>query len=188
MLTDLRLAVRLLLKDRPFALTALLTLAVATGANTAIFSIVRSVLLKPLPVPDSERIVFIYNSYPNAGAARAQAAVPDYFDRLTGTTVFEEQALYRRQGLTLGVAGSAERLTSVRATPSFFRLVQARPSMGRIFTEEEGQEGQDRSVLLSHAFWQRHFGSTGDVIGRELRMNGLQYQVVGVLPADFKFL
>jgi predicted permease len=188
MLNDLRLAIRLLVKDRSFAITALLTLAVATGANTAIFSIVRSVLLKPLPVPDSNRIVLIYNSYPNAGAPKAEAAVPDYFDRLAGADAFEEQALYRRQGLTLGAAGSAERLTAVRATPSFFRLVQASPSVGRIFTEQEGEEGKDRSVLLSHAFWQRQFGGKTDVLGRELRMNGVQYLVVGVLPADFKFL
>ena len=101
-MSDLRFALRLLWKDKTFALTALLTLAITIGANTAIFSIVRSILLKPLPVPDSERIVYIYNSYPNAGASRAEAAVPDYFDRLREVTVFDEQALYRRQDMTLG--------------------------------------------------------------------------------------
>src|SRR5678816_3810408 len=93
MLTDIRLANRLLFKDRSFALTALLTLAVTIGANTAIFSVVRSVLLKPLPVPEADRIVLVYNSYPNAGAPKAEAAVPDYFDRLQAMDVFEELSL-----------------------------------------------------------------------------------------------
>src|SRR6187402_1992382 len=136
MLADLRLAVRLLFKDRTFALTALATLVVTIGANTAIFSIVRSVLLKPLPVPESERIVFVYNSYPNAGAEKAQAAVPDYFDRLERMTVFDDQAVYRRQGLTLGDANGATRLQVLRATPSFFRLVRATPVAGRTFTDQ----------------------------------------------------
>ena len=106
MLQDIRFASRLLLKDRSFTLTCLLTLAVCIGANTAIFSIVRSVVLKPLPVPDSNRIMLVYNSYPNAGGgAGGSAGVPDYFDRVQGVPAFAEQALYRRSGLTLGRQG-----------------------------------------------------------------------------------
>ena len=178
----------MLLKDRTFAVTAFLTLAVTIGANAAIFSIVRSVLLKPLPVPASERIAIIYNSYPNAGAPKAQAGVPDYFDRQSGTDVFEEQALYRRQGLTLGDASGAERLSILRATPSFFRLVQAHPAQGRIFSEQEGEEGHDKVVMLSHGIWMKKFGGDASAIGKTMRLNGQPYEITGVLPSDFKFL
>ncbi len=188
MLADLRFALRLLWKDRTFAATSLLTLAITIGANTAIFSIVRSVLLKPLPVPDSERIVFIYNSYPNAGAPRAEAAVPDYFDRLRDVTAFDEQAVYRRQDMTLGATEGAQRIRAVRATPSFFRLVHAVPLQGQLFTESDGEEGQERKVLLSHDFWRRQLGGDPGAVGRDLRLNGVNYTIKGVLPPRFKFL
>src|SRR6186997_3728869 len=139
-MSALRHTVRLLLKDRSFTITALLTLALCIGANTAIFSVVRSVLLKPLPVPEADRLVLVYNSYPNAGAPKAEAAVPDYFDRLQAMDVFEEQALFRRQGMTLGAENGAERLNAVFATPSFYRLARIAPQQGRIFTEAEGEE------------------------------------------------
>src|SRR4051812_43792645 len=110
MTNDFRFALRLLLKDRSFTLTAILTLAICIGANTAMFSIVRSVLLKPLPFPGSERIVYLYNSYPNAGAPRVGAAVPDYFDRLKSVPALDQQAIFRQEGMTFGDASSAERL------------------------------------------------------------------------------
>jgi predicted permease len=189
-MSDLRFALRLLWKDKTFALTALLTLAITIGANTAIFSIVRSILLKPLPVPDSARIVFIYNSYPNAGAPRAEAAVPDYFDRLREMTVFDEQAVYRRQDMTLGATtgAGARRIRAVRATPSFFRLVRAVPLQGQLFTEADGEEGHEHTVVLSHDFWRRQFGGDEGAVGRDLRLNGVNYTIKGVLPPGFTFL
>src|SRR5476651_771954 len=115
MFQDLRFAARLLLKDRSFTITAVLTLALCIGANAAIFSIVRSVILKPLPVPNSDRIMLVYNSYPNAGGGdRGNAGVPDYFDRVQGVSAFEQQALYRDVGVTLGGSSGAERLKAVR--------------------------------------------------------------------------
>ncbi|MFI5178104.1 MAG: ABC transporter permease, partial [Vicinamibacterales bacterium] len=185
---DLRFGARLLLKDRSFTATVLLTLAVCVGANAAMFSIVRSVLLKPLPVPDSDRLVALNNSYPNAGAPIASNGVPDYYDRLRDLTTFEEQALYRRQGLTLGGVEAAERLSSVRATPSFYRIVRVKPALGRVFTEDEGEEGKDKVAILSSATWRKRFGGAEDVIGKSIRLSGTTYEIVGVLPADFKFL
>src|SRR5262245_52225522 len=102
LLSDLRYAIRLLLKDRAFTIAALLTLVVCIGANAAIFSIVDSVVLRPLPVPGAERLVKLWNSYPNAGSDRGANGVPDYFDRLRDLNVFEEQALYRREAVTMG--------------------------------------------------------------------------------------
>ena len=185
---DARFAARLLLKDRSFTITALLTLAICIGANTAIFSIVRSVVLKPLPVPNADRIVMFHNNYPNAGATHGSTGVPDYFDRKAQTDVFEELALYRRQGATLGAKDGAVRLQMVRATPSFFRLVSAQPTLGRIFTENEGEVGQDKEIILSYSLWQREFGGARDVVGKPLQLSGTSYQIVGVLPADFRYL
>ena len=155
---DIRFGVRLLLKDRSFAVTTILTLAICIGANTAVFSIVRSVLLKPLPFAGSDRIVYLYNSYPNAGVPRVGAAVPDYFDRLSAVPALDVQALFQTSGITYGDANGAEQLNIVRGTPSFYRLVQVQPVLGRIFSEEEGEPDKDRKVLLSHGFWQRKFG------------------------------
>ena len=188
MLSDLRFALRLLWKDRSYSLTALLTLALCIGANAAIFSVVRSVLLRPLPIPESDRVLLIYNSYPNAGAPRAQAAVPDYFDRRERMDVFTEQAVFRREGMTFQGTSGAERIQALRVTPSFMRLTGAQPVKGRIFREEEGEEGQQRRVLLTYGFWQSHFGSDPDIVGREIRMSGEMWSIVGVLPAKFTFL
>ena len=187
-LQDLRFGVRLLLKDRSFALTTLFTLAICIGANAAIFSIVRSVLLRPLPIPHAERLAFLYNSYPNAGAPRASTGVTDYYDRLRDMTVFEEQALYRRTGLTFGGEAGADRLSAVRATPSFYRIAGVVPVKGRIFNEQEGEEGQDRVVMLSHAIWTQRFGANANIVGQSIRLSGRPYEVVGVMPAGFKFL
>src|SRR6187401_150641 len=135
LLQDLRFAARLLLKDRGFALTTVATLALCIAANTAIFAVVNAVLLKPLPFPESDRLAVVFNSYPGAGALRASNGVPDYYDRLAQTPAFEELAMYRSNGVTIGGQGSAvERITSMPVTPSFFRLLRAEPLRGRVFT------------------------------------------------------
>src|SRR5262245_59078766 len=188
LLQDLRFGARLLGRDRSFTIATLLTLAICIGANAAIFSVVRSVLLRPLPVPNSDRILYIHNSYPNAGAPRASTGVTDYYDRLREMTVFSEQALYRRTGLTLGSEGGADRLTAVRATPSFYRIVGVAPVKGRIFNESEGEEGKDKVVILSYATWQQRFGSNPNVVGQTMRLSGQPYEIVGVMPASFHFL
>src|SRR4029079_7994130 len=109
---DARFAARVLMKDPTFTITALLTLAICIGANTAIFSIVRSVVLKPLPVPNADRIVWLHNNYPNAGATHGSTGVPDYYDRIGQMDVAEEYAMYRRQGATLGAKDGARRLAT----------------------------------------------------------------------------
>jgi len=187
-LQDLRFGARLLFKDRSFAVTTLFTLAICIGANAAIFSIVRSVLLRPLPVPQAERLAFMYNSYPNAGAPRASTGVTDYYDRLREMTVFDEQALYRRTGLTFGGEGGADRLSAVRATPSFYRIAGVTPARGRIFRDDEGEEGKDRVVMLSHAIWTQRFGAKPNIVGETVRLSGRPYEIVGVMPAGFTFL
>jgi predicted permease len=185
---DFRLAARLLWTDKAYALTVVLTLALCIGANTAIFAVVDSILLRPLAFPASDRIVIIYNSYPHAGAVYAATAVPDYFDRRRETTAFEEQALYDDRGFALGTAGAAERVMGLEVTPSFFKLVGAAPYRGRLFSESEGEPGNDRKVVLTHAFWQQHFAGDPAIVGGNVRLDGEQHTVVGILPQTFRFL
>lgn len=186
---DLRFGARLLWKDRGFTLTALLTLAVCIGANTAIFAVVNSVLLRPLPVPGAERLVSIYNSYPGAGITRASTGVPDYYDRLEQTDVFEELALYQNRGVTLGTDGAdPQRLTAMAVRPSLFRMLRAAPVRGRVFDEAEGEYGEHRKVIISHGLWQQHFAGSDSALASTLRLNGEQYTVVGILPAGFHFM
>ena len=189
MLTDVRYALRLLWKDRTFALTTILTLALCIGANAAIFTVVDSILLRPLPFPESDRIVIIYNSYPKAGAVYGATAVPDYYDRRRDTTAFEEQALYTERGVTLGTtAGAAERIQGLDVTPTFFRLLRTTAYRGRLFTDAEGEPGSERKVVLTYPFWQQQFGGNEAVVGRDIRLDGEQYAIVGILPPTYRFL
>jgi putative ABC transport system permease protein len=186
---DLRYGIRLLLKNRGFAATAILTLGVCIGANAAIFAVVDSILLKPLPVPHAEQLVHMYNSYPGAGPnAEGSNAVPDYYDRLRETTVFQEQALYQHRGATLGGQGDPQRVTAMSATPSLLRLLQIQPVRGRIFAEDEGQIGNTHKAVLTYGAWQEWFGGRGDAVGRDVRIDGEPYTIVGVLPKGFSFL
>jgi putative ABC transport system permease protein len=188
LLQDIRFATRILLKDRAFSITTLLTLTLCIGANAAIFAVLNSVVLQPLPVPGADRLVLVHNSYPRAGAERSSTGVPDYYDRLRETDVFEELALYQERGFTVGGEGSVERLTGMAARPSMFRMARVLPVRGRVFAEEEAEPGTERKVILSHALWQRLFGGRDEAIGRDLRINGVPYQVVGVMPQGFSFL
>ena len=145
-MNDLRLGLRLLWKDKAFTLTTVLTLAVCIGANTALFSIVHNVLLKPLPVPESERIVLMGNAYPGAGAAiGGSSSVPDYYDRLRDMDVFEEQAAYNDLSQSIDQDGAPVRIVVNRVTPSFFRLLRVAPALGRTFSEEDGEVGSDKA-------------------------------------------
>ncbi len=187
-LGDLRFAVRLLARDRAFAIGTILTLAVCVGANAAIFAVVRSVLYRPLPYAAPEQLVFLYDSFPGAGVERAGTSVPNYLDRLPLKDVFESQALYRSRGVDVGLAGSAERVRAMEVTPSFFHLLGVLPMRGRAFAEAEGTPGQDRKVILDYGYAQTAFGSAEAAAGRDLSVNGEKYQVVGVMPRGFAFV
>ena len=189
MIDDLRLALRLLLKDRAFTLTAALTLAVCIGANTALFSVVHNVLLSPLPVPGSDRILLMSNSYPNAGAdSLGYSGAPDYYDRLRDMKVYEEQAAFDTRNRSIELSGTPTRVQIMQATPSFFRLVRVPPALGRAFTEDEGEIGHEKKVILSHGLWMSQFGGDASAIGRDLRINGEPHAIVGVMPRDFLFV
>ena len=189
MSSDIRVGLRLLWKDKAFTLTAALTLALCIGANTALFSVVHNVLLRPLPVPESDRIVLMGNAYPGAGAEiGSSSGVADYYDRLRDVSAFEDQALYNGGNRSVDQNGTPTRVRATNVTPSFFRLLRIAPALGRTFTEEDGVVGQDKKVVLSDALWQSQFGGDPGAIGKDIRLDGVPFTVVGVMPKGFYFL
>jgi predicted permease len=192
-LRDARFAMRTWTRQRAFTITVLATLIVCLGGNTVIFSIVRSVLLKPLPLAGADRLVLIQNLYPkfgfsSAGPGVVAASVPDYFDRQRDIRSFDEQAVYRRVSLTLGVTDGAERVNALRATPSFYRLLRAAPHVGRVIADEDGEVGNAARVMVSYNFWQRRYGGDPSLVGRDIRLDGTPYRVVGILQQRFEYL
>ncbi len=184
---DLRTGLRMLARDGAFSLTAAATLALCLGANTALFSVVHHVLLRPLPVPEPDRILLMSNQYPRAGAGdSSNSGVTDYYDRLRETTVFKEQALFNSTNVSLDQDGRPTRVRVMNVTPSYLRLMRTAPALGRPFAEDEGEIGNDKKVLLSEALWQSQLGGDERAVGRELRLDGQPYTIVGVMPRAFQ--
>jgi predicted permease len=185
---DLLSAWRMVLKDRAYTLAVILTLAICLGANTAIFTLVRSVLLRPLPYPETERLVNSFDSFPGAGVERAGTSVPNYFDRRAMKGVFEEVALYQFGGFRVGQGTAAEGVAALNVTPSFFQVLGVSAASGRLFREEEGTPGKNKVAILSQVYASRQPGGVTGIVGRQLRLNDELYDVVGVLPEGFHFL
>jgi hypothetical protein len=175
---DLKDASGQLRKDKTFLVTALAALGLCIGANVTIFSVVNSIILRPLPVPEPERVVTMWNAYPGAmGTAVGENGTPDFFDRRVLIDVFESVAAYGETAYNVGGLGEARRMEGVRATPSLFPLLGARAMLGRTFTEAEGEPGQDQVVLLSDGLWQELFGGDPTAIGRVPGVEGAGHVV-----------
>ena len=187
LLNDLRFAVRALARTRTFTVTALLTLALGISVNTAIFSVIDSVLLTPPPFDAPSRIVSIEGQNERQGLKGSSVAYPDVLDWRADARVFEEIAVIR--GQTFNVAGDdrAERAKGARVSVNFFRVFGVRPQLGRTFLPEEETLGRERVIVLSDAYWRRRFAASPTVIGRQLLINGWQYTVVGVMPRTFAY-
>lgn len=183
--SEFRRSLRILLNERTFSATVLLTLALCIGANVAIYAVVHAVLLEPLPFPAPERLVVVSNSYPGAGVPRASNGVVDFFERRQRIAAFEEVAIFQGGGNTLGEPGSPERVSSLRVSPSFFPLLGIQPALGRAFLEQEMEVGSHQKVILTHAAWQEYLGGSPDAVGRDIRVDGRPYTVVGVLEENF---
>jgi putative ABC transport system permease protein len=187
---DVHSGVRLLVKDRGFAATAILTLAICLGANAAIFTVVYSVLLRPLPLPDPDRIVAMGDVYPTITPNDILSnTAPSYFDRLEALTTLEEQAMFALWFDTIAIDGVSQEIRGMRATPSLFRVMRVQPALGRAFTGADGEIGAEQKVILSYGLWQRLYGGDPSVIGQGLRLGwtGKLYTVVGVMPRGFSF-
>ncbi|MPY89006.1 MAG: FtsX-like permease family protein [Luteitalea sp.] len=186
MLQDLRFGLKLLWKEKAFALTALLTLALCIGANTAIFTLLNSVVLRSLPYPDADRLVTMYNLYPGVGVSeRGSNSAPDYIHRRKLTDVFSDVALVNGSGFDIGSDGNPQRVEGQRVTPSYFRVLRRRPLLGRTFTENEGAPGRDKVAVLSEGLWREIYGARRDVLGEDIRLSGVSHEIVGVMPEGY---
>jgi putative ABC transport system permease protein len=181
---DLRYAVRTLRKQPLFSLVAILTLTLGIGANTAIFSLLYHTLLRPLPFPDADRLVFVWNTYPGINLNQANVSIPDYLDRRTQAAAIEDATLFTPNLATLNEGGNPEQVGVLQVTPSFFSTLQRQPAIGRAFTDDEARPDADRYVILTNGLWRSHFGGDPAIVGRDIRVSGTACRVVGVLPAD----
>src|SRR5436190_22901553 len=186
-LQDLRYSFRALLAKPGFTIAAILTLALGIGANTAIFSIIDNTMMRPMPYPADHELVRVYNSYPKMGLEYAGTSIPDYMDRKSQADALENLTMFTGASFNLANAGSPERLVGLRATPSMFQVLRVAPMLGRAFGEDDAIEGKDHVAVLSYALWQKLFQGSMDVVGKELRLNGTPYQVIGVMPEAFFF-
>ncbi len=185
---DLRASWRHLRKHRGFSVTAILTLAVCLGANAVVFAIVDQGLLNPLAVPEPDRIMIMANQFPKTRAGVSDTSAPrNYHDRLSGVTAFSEQALFSGADHMLTLDGATERLHGMGATPSLFRLLGISPALGRAFTEEEGELGNEQRVILSHGLWQQLYAGDAAAVGAEITLSGRPFTIVGVMPESFSF-
>ena len=184
MLQDLRYAARSLLRNPGFAAIAVLTLALGIGANTTIFTVVRSVLFRPLPYQAPERTAMLWNSW--EGEARGRLSAPELFDYRQGVRSFEQIGAYAVGEANLTGEGAPERVPSAFMTADMFGVLGVGPTLGRAFTPEEDRPGGPEVVVLSHGLWQRRFGGDVAVIGRAIRVNGKPRTVLGVMPPEFK--
>jgi predicted permease len=183
---DLRYALRTLRRQPTVTLIAVLTLALGIGANTAIFSLLYQILLRPLPYPAADRLVFIWNSYPKGGSEPSDVSIPDYLDRRAGASAIEDAALFRLRDMTLMAGEQPEQFRALAVTPSFFSTLGRGPFLGRAFTAGDATVNADRFIILTHALWTSRFGADPSLVGRDVRLSGEPYTVVGVLPADFE--
>jgi putative ABC transport system permease protein len=180
--SDIQYSVRTLMRNPGFGLTALLTLALGIGANTAIFSVVKGVVLDPLPYRDPARLVQLYEKRPKQGRVRNVVSPPDFADWKSRNTVFESMAAMGGGAYSLAGPNGAELLRACTVSDGFLRLVGVSPLLGRDFLPEEQTPGKDRVVLLTHGLWQRRFGGDPKIVGRKITLSGNPFLVVGVLP------
>jgi putative ABC transport system permease protein len=184
---DLRYGARMLLKKPGFTAIAVITLALGIGANTAIFSVVNAVLLRPLPYTDPDRLAQVWQTFPQLGLNQVTVSAPEFLDYRDQSHVFERMAAFRAQGFTLTNGSEPERIFGVRVSADLFPLLGVAPAIGRAFIPEEDQPGSPRAVVLSHGAWQRRFGSDAAVIGKLLTLDGESFTIVGVMPSGFQF-
>ena len=189
-LQDLRYALRQLRKSRGFTAVAVITLALGIGANTAIFSVVNGALLRPLAFRDAGRLVRVWHvppakSFPGMTTFSVSAA--NYLDWERQNHVFDGMAIYTFHGFTLTGSDKPEQVDACAATSGFFSTLGVQPMLGRAFTAEEDQPGRSNVVVLSHRLWREHFGSSPDIVGHDIKLDGQSYLVAGVMPASFQF-
>ena len=185
---DIRYAIRGLRKRPGFTFVAVITLALGIGANTAIFSVVNAVLLKPLAFKDPDRLVIVWEDAGFVGFPRNTPAPANYLDWKSQNRSFEDMAATAPTSFNLTGDGDPERVAAHQVSENFFPLLGVQPLLGRTFLQEEDREGGNKVVLLSYQLWQTRYGGAADIVNRNIQMNGEKYTIVGVMPAGFQFL
>src|SRR5438132_3202816 len=192
-MNDLKFAFRQLLKNPGFTAVAMLTLALGIGANTAIFSLINGVLLKPLPYPEPERLVTLWESSPQRGIEQERVSGPNYLDWRAQNSVFSEMAVspgwQGSEEFNLVLRDTTAKVPGTYTSASLFNTLGTKPLLGRTFLAEEDRKGGNRVAVLGHGLWQRHFGGDSNVIGRTLTVDTYgrrEYTIVGVMPPGFR--
>jgi predicted permease len=190
-MNNLRFAFRQLYKAPGFTVTALATVAICLGANLAIFGVINSILLHPLPFPQSDRLVTIFNTYPKAGVENDGSSLTNYYERRGNIPAFSSLSIFRDFSEVVGETGAAEQTEIMRVSPDFFATLGVNLAMGRTFTEDEAEiaKGKGAGVaIVTDAYWRQRLNSDPNVLGRDIRVNTMPRKIVGVLPPDFRFL
>ncbi|MCI0403110.1 MAG: ABC transporter permease [Acidobacteria bacterium] len=187
LLQDLRYSVRTLRKSAGLTTVAVITLALGIGANTAIFSVVNAVLLRPLPYSEPERLVMVWESRPQEGVYDNPVAPQDFFDWRRRNQAFEDMSAFLYSTIDLSGAGEPERIATGIVSPSLFNVLGVQPLRGRTFLPEEEEDGRHRVVVMTYSLWQRRFGGDPAVVGKVLTLGGEPFEVIGVLPRTFDF-
>src|SRR5262245_42540666 len=182
---DLRFGVRLLLRNRGLTLIALVALTLGIGANSAIFSVVNAVLLKPLSYPDADRLMRVSEKSPQFDAM--SVSYMNYADWRDKNSSFEKMAIYQNVGYNLSTPEGADRVFGRRVSANFFSILGISPAIGRDFQPEEDRAGASPAVIVSHGLWQRRFGADPNLVGKTIILNDISYTVAGILPASFRF-
>ena len=186
-LQDLKYALRMLKKNPAFAIVAILTLAVAIGANSAIFSVVNSVLLRALPYREPGQLVRVYSEFPTMKLQKFWLSPPELLDIQHEAKSWEAIGAWAPGGQNVGTESEPLRVTSAAITRSLIDVLGVQPERGRNFTEEEDRNGGPNVAIISHGLWQRGFGGTNDIIGKQILVNSQSTTVIGVMPANFAF-
>src|SRR5215471_6097056 len=188
LLKDVRYCFRILAKNPGFTVVAVLILALGIGANTAIFSVVDAVLLRPLPIVNPESVAVIHNQLPRLNLPHTEVSALQYLDYTRQADVFESTAALTMQNFNLTGGDAPERLQAIRATASLLPMLGTTPIAGRLFTQEEDKAGANHVALLSNHLWKRLFNSDSGLLGKMLQLDGQGYQVIGVMPAEIEQL
>lgn len=182
---DVRFALRTLRKSPSFTITSIAVLALAIGANTAMFSVLNAVLLKPLPYHAPDQLATLWTEVPSQNIREGRTAFPIFEEWQRANTTFSQLAAYDPASVTLTTPTDAEQISAIRTSANLFSLLGVSPQLGRTFTDEEARQGQ-RLVVISHRFWQLRFGGVQNVIGSSIDLNGIPSRIIGVMPEDFE--
>ena len=187
LLRDFRLGARSLLKSRGLTAVLVLALVLGIGANTAIFSVVNTILLRPLEFKDPERLLLIRDNFIKQGLENVWLSPAEYLDIKQQNQVFEDVAAFATVNYNLTESGEPERIEGLRVTASLFPLLGVGPLRGSVFSADEDKPGNDNLVVIGHGLWQSRYGSDPNVIGQTLLLSGRRFTIVGIMPAEFKF-